>query len=249
MKIFPAPIVFRAVRKTYGAVPALIDLSYEFPANQITCIVGRSGSGKSTLLKLINGVEQPDAGEIRVFDEPLNYRRITSVRRRLGYAVQGTGLFPHLSVRRNIELPGVIAQWPADKRRERSSQLLRLVNLEEQLADRYPFELSGGQQQRAGLCRAMFLDPAVFLLDEPFGALDPITRSEIQEEFLALQQKLPRTIVLVTHDMREAVKLGENILILESGRLVQHGRREEVLSRPATPFVRQLIHSQLSIEA
>lgn len=238
-------IAFAAVCKSYSQTQALVDFTYAFAKNAITAIVGRSGSGKSTILKLINGLERPTAGTVSVLGAPLDYSRIAGFRRKLGYAVQGTGLFPHMTVRQNIALQGALAGWAEEEKRARTRELMQLTGLEGELADRYPHELSGGQQQRVGLCRAMFLDPAIFLLDEPFGALDPITRTELHDEFLRLQKTVPRTIVLVTHDMREAMKLADRILILEQGRLVQEGACDTILRSPATPFVEELIHTQL----
>ncbi|RMD95522.1 MAG: ABC transporter ATP-binding protein [Calditrichaeota bacterium] len=240
-------ISFDRVSKYYNHTAALIDFTYQFRERAITTIVGRSGSGKSTLLQLINGLERPTRGQVCVFNRPIDYSQLPALRRRLGYAVQGTGLFPHLTVEKNISLPAKLAGWPADKINSRMTELMHLVGLSEKLCKRYPHELSGGQQQRVGLCRAIMLDPEIFLLDEPFGALDPITRNEIHAEFLRLQEIKPRTIVLVTHDMREAAKLSDDILILEQGKLVQKGSRQDILEHPATPFVQSLIHEQLEL--
>lgn len=242
-----ASIEFIDVHKFYGETPALVAFDFVFPAQKITAVVGRSGSGKSTLLQLINGLERPSRGRIRVHGEPIAYDRLPEFRRQFGYAVQGTGLFPHLTIEQNVRLPGRLVGRDDARAVARCRELMELVNLAPELGQRYPHELSGGQQQRVGLCRAMFLNPAIFLFDEPFGALDPITRSEIHEELLRLQRLQPRTILLVTHDVREAVKLADQILILDAGRLVQAGTREDIWKRPATPFVESLIRSQLEL--
>ncbi|MFQ5627421.1 MAG: ATP-binding cassette domain-containing protein, partial [bacterium] len=240
-----ATIRFESVTKKYKSTFALRNFSFLFPEKSITVIVGRSGSGKSTILQLINGLELPTTGTVLAFDKPIDYNNLVLHRRKFGYAVQGTGLFPHLTVAQNIGLPARLMKWPELKITARTKELMEIVELPLELKSRYPFQLSGGQQQRVGLCRAMMLDPAVFIFDEPFGALDPITRMEIHKELLRIQGLTPRMMILVTHDMREAVKLADRILILEQGALVQAGTKDEIISKPATPFVEELIHSQL----
>jgi len=229
----------------YGQETALRDVSITFADDATTAVVGRSGSGKSTLLQCVNGLVRPTSGTVRVFDAPLDYAALPATRRRMGWAVQGTGLFPHMTVRQNITLLARLEGWDERRTRERMEELMRLVELPDAYGGRYPHELSGGEQQRVGLCRAMVLDPPVFLLDEPFGALDSITRSEIHGEFERLQQMAPRTIVMVTHDLREAVRLAQYLVILEGGELVQHDTVERVLANPATTTVSELIVSQL----
>ncbi len=242
------PIIrFENVSKSYDSVPALVDVNYTFAEKAVTAVVGRSGSGKSTLLQMINALLRPDAGRVYVYGEPIDYSDPVPLRRRIGYVVQGIGLFPHLTVQQNIRLPARLAGREAAETERQVRELMSLVGLPEEFADRYPHELSGGQQQRVGLCRAMMLEPEIFLLDEPFAALDPITRSEIHDEFLRLQRMSPRTMVLVTHDMREAYKLADVWVILENGRIVQAGPKEEVLAHPADEFIESLIHSQLEL--
>jgi osmoprotectant transport system ATP-binding protein len=234
-------IVLSHISKSYGRETALDDVSLSFEDNVTTAVVGRSGSGKSTLLQSINGLIRPDAGDVNVFGAPIDYRSLPRLRRRIGYAVQGTGLFPHQTVRDNITLLARLEGWEHDRVIDRCESLMRLVELPTDYAGRYPHQLSGGEQQRVGLCRAMMLDPPVFLLDEPFGALDPITRNEIHEEFVRLEQVAPRTTILVTHDVAEALRLANRLVILESGRVLQHGPVDEVVARPAHNTVRELL--------
>jgi osmoprotectant transport system ATP-binding protein len=238
-------IAFERVYKSYGREEALHDIQLAFPDNVTTAVVGTSGSGKSTLLQLINGLERPSQGKIFVFGSAIDYTQLPALRRRIGYAVQGTGLFPHLTVEENITLLAVLEKWERAHIQARAEELMKLVGLPLSFAKRYPYQLSGGQQQRVGLCRAMMLNPKIFLLDEPFGALDPITRSEIHEEFLHLQNHEPRTIVLVTHDLKEALKLAQEVVILNKGRIEQMGHGEQLLQNPATEFVANFFKSQL----
>jgi osmoprotectant transport system ATP-binding protein len=238
-------IILEGVSKLYGDKPALREVSHAFEDNLTTAVIGPSGSGKSTLLQLINGLLRPGEGSIHVFGRPLDYKRLTEIRLQMGYAVQGTGLFPHMTVQENITLLARLQGWERSRLLQRTEQLMSLVNLPGDLIRRYPHELSGGQRQRVGLCRAMMLDPPIFLLDEPFGALDPITRSEVQNEFLHLQQVRARTTVLVTHDLREALRLAQQIIILRRGRVVQVGTPEVIRTRPSEEFVRKFVQSQL----
>ena len=240
-----AHIALEHVSVSYGEALALTDVTLTFEDNVTTAVIGPSGSGKSTLLQLINALVRPSAGTVRVFGEPITYKNLPELRRQFGYAVQGTGLFPHMTVRDNITLLGRLAQWPADRVDARIRELMALVGLPLDFADRYPHELSGGQQQRVGLCRAMMLNPHIFLLDEPFGALDPLTRADIHQEFLHIQQSEARTIVLVTHDLREAMKLAHRLVILDEGQVVQYGSCDDILENPATEFVRNFVHVQL----
>lgn len=241
-----AQITLESVTKDYGGDKALDGVSLTFADDVTTAIVGTSGSGKSTLLQLINGLVRPSAGQVRVFGQPIDYRRLPELRRQIGYAVQGTGLFPHLTVAGNITLLARLVGWPKERIHEQATSLMKLAGLSEAFTRRYPHELSGGQQQRVGLCRAMMLNPRVFLLDEPFGALDPITRSDIHQEFLHLQRSEPRTIVLVTHDLREARKLAHRLIVLHEGRVAQEGSCAEVLANPADGWVRDFFQAQLA---
>ncbi len=174
-------------------------MSLDFAARQVTAVVGASGCGKSTLLKLCNGLLCPDAGEVSVFGAPIDYQQLPVLRRRMGYAVQGTGLFPHMSARDNIDLGARLAGWSETAIAERIDELITLMHLDANLLDRYPHQLSGGQQQRVGLCRAMMLRPDVLLLDEPFAAIDPITRQDIHAQLQEIMREEPITALLVTH--------------------------------------------------
>src|ERR1700719_3036156 len=198
----------------------LSGLNLEVLRGETFILLGRSGSGKTTTLKLVNRLLSPSAGEVRVDGAATAGVDVIALRRSIGYVIQDVGLFPHFTVERNIGLAPRIAGWAEDRIRERVQELLQLVGLEPQLASRYPRQLSGGQRQRVGVARALAADPAILLMDEPFGALDPITRAELQREFLALQQRLGKTVVFVTHDLREALLLGTRIALMEEGRLV-----------------------------
>jgi osmoprotectant transport system ATP-binding protein len=238
-------ITLENISKFYGDQQALLDIELTFTDDVTTAVVGPSGSGKSTLLQMINGLVRPNHGTVVVFGKPIDYQRLPELRLHIGYAVQGTGLFPHLTVEANITLLARLIKWDAERIKARTEELMELVNLPFSYVQRYPHELSGGEQQRVGLCRAMMLNPQVFLLDEPFGALDPITRNEIQREFLHLQRSEARTIILVTHDLREALKLAQRLVILDQGRLVQHGTCAEILENPANGFIRSFFQSHL----
>ena len=238
-------ILYQDVIRIYIKEAALRDVTVGFVDGVTTAVVGPSGSGKSTLLQLINGLVRPSSGTVHVHGKPINYDRLPELRRQIGYAVQGTGLFPHLTVERNITLLARLVGWEAERIRARAQELMERVGLPWTFAMRYPHELSGGQQQRVGLCRAMMLQPPLFLLDEPFGALDPVTRNEIQQEFLRLQQLEPRTIVLVTHDLHEALRLAQRLLVLDHGRIAQHGPGDEIVNAPADEFVRKFFQTQL----
>lgn len=219
-----------------GVVIEFRDVSYESPTGQrvlsglnlevlrgeTLVLLGRSGSGKTTTLKLVNRLLSPAKGDVYVEGKAVakDKREIVRLRRGIGYVIQEVGLFPHFTVERNIGLVPRIEGWPDEKIRGRTKELLQLVGLDAQLAGRYPHQLSGGQRQRVGVARALAADPAILLMDEPFGALDPLTRDELQQEFLALQQRLRKTVLFVTHDLNEALRLGSRIALLEAGKLV-----------------------------
>src|SRR6266513_6361676 len=198
----------------------LHDLNLEVRRAETLVLLGRSGSGKTTTLKLINRLLTPSAGEVRVEGRSTREWDVIRLRRMIGYVIQDIGLFPHFTVARNIGLVPQIENWSPDRIRQRVEELLELVGLDQSLGERYPRELSGGQRQRVGVARALAADPPSLLMDEPFGALDPITRAELQREFLHLQGRLHKTVVFVTHDLREALLLGTRIALMEAGRLV-----------------------------
>ena len=198
----------------------LRNLSLEIERGETLVLLGRSGSGKTTTLKLINHLLSATSGEILVDGRSLGDWDLIRLRRMMGYVIQEIGLFPHFTVERNIALVPQIEKWSRERIRQRVEELLQLVGLDPQLNSRYPRELSGGQRQRVGVARALAADPPILLMDEPFGALDPITRAELQREFLALQQRLRKTVVFVTHDLREALLLGTRIAMMEAGHLV-----------------------------
>jgi osmoprotectant transport system ATP-binding protein len=235
------PIKFISVTHRIGNRTILNDISIGFKENKVTAIIGKSGSGKSTLIKLINGLLKPTSGEIKVFDLPVDYSRLESLRKKIGYSIQGVGLFPHLTVEQNILLAGRAHLLRNEINKERLYELMKLVNLPDHLHKKYPYELSGGEQQRTGICRALFLDPPILLMDEPFGSLDPITRFDIHKEFLRLKQNAPRTVLLVTHDMREAKKLADEILVINNGVIEQFGPVKEIFEHPATATVKELL--------
>ena len=235
------PIKLIDVSVRIGDRSILNKLSVGFAQNKVTAIIGKSGSGKSTLLKTINGLQNPTHGKVTVFESPIDYNNLQSLRKQIGYVIQGIGLFPHLTVEDNILLVGKAHLPEREIRKDRLHELMKLVNLPEHLYKKYPYELSGGEQQRAGICRALFLDPSIMLMDEPFGSLDPITRYDIHQEFIRLQRTVPRTVLLVTHDMREAKKLADEILVIDNGTVQQFGASQEIFAHPATEVVKELI--------
>lgn len=208
------------------------------------CLIGPSGSGKSTILKLINGLLKPDTGKIDVFGRDVASADGVELRRQIGFVLQHPALFPHYTVKQNIEVVPKLLGWKEDKCTARTEELLSLMALDSDgLKDRYPSQLSGGQQQRVGIARALSVDPKLILFDEPFSALDPITRGDLQDEVLRLKKKLQKTTVFVTHDIREAFKLGDVVVILNEGRIQQMGTPEQIQAEPVNDFVERFIHS------
>ncbi len=234
-------IDFQSISKRYNNTAVFERLSLELKPGIVTGVVGESGSGKSTLLQLINGLVRPDFGLIKVFGQPIPSENLSIFRRRIGYAVQGTGLFPHLRAERNIGLMGEIEGWNPEKTESRIEQLMLLMGLNLRLRTRYPHQLSGGQQQRVGICRAMLLKPEILLLDEPFSGADPLTRVAIHERFLDLMVAEPATVVLVTHDMQEALRLASELVIIREGRVLQMGSAKEVVNNPNDEYVEKLL--------
>ncbi len=220
----PAPatpvIEFRNVSYRVGDTQVLSGFNLQVQSGETVVLLGRSGSGKTTSLKLVNRLLIPSSGEIRVNGVSNKEGDITRLRRSIGYVIQDVGLFPHFTIERNIGLVPKIEGWPRERIRARVEELLQMAGLGPETATRYPHQLSGGQRQRVGVARALAADPEILLMDEPFGALDPLTRDELQREFLLLQQRLHKTVVFVTHDLREALRLGSRIALMEAGRLV-----------------------------
>ena len=215
-----AVIDFQDVSYRVGDTQVIAGLNLKVMRGETLVLLGRSGSGKTTTLKLINRLVAPTAGEVRVNGVPNAKGDVTRLRRGIGYVIQDVGLFPHFTVARNIGLVPKIEGWNKERIRARVEELLQLVGLAPELAERYPRQLSGGQRQRVGVARALAADPEILLMDEPFGALDPLTRDQLQSEFHALQCRLNKTVVFVTHDLREALRLGSRIALMEAGKLV-----------------------------
>lgn len=213
-------IEFRNVSFRVGTTQVLCDLSLKIGRGELLVLLGRSGSGKTTTLKLVNRLVSPSSGDVFVNGMSNARLDLIRLRRGIGYVIQDVGLFPHFTVDRNIGIVPTIEGWPAEKIRQRTQELLQLTGLGPELTSRYPYQLSGGQRQRVGVARALAADPGILLMDEPFGALDPLTRDELQREFILLQQRLHKTVVFVTHDLREALRLGSRIALMEAGKLV-----------------------------
>lgn len=230
--------------KNYDDQSVVADVSMHVPASSITTVVGTSGSGKTTLLRMINRLVEPSSGTIRVNGEDNRSMPPHELRRRIGYAIQGHGLFPHRTVYENIATVPNLLGWQRERIRQKVNSLLELFQMDPaDFADRYPHELSGGQQQRVGVARALAAEPSLLLMDEPFGALDPIIRAKAQEDLLNIQKKLQTTILLVTHDMEEAFHLGDRIAVMDKGRLVQYGPPEAIIRHPASEFVSSMVGS------
>jgi osmoprotectant transport system ATP-binding protein len=228
-------IEFHDVSYRVADTQVLSEFNLQVQSGETLVLLGRSGSGKTTSLKLVNRLLSPSSGEVRVKGVPNGEVDVIRLRRGIGYVIQDVGLFPHFTVERNIGLVPKIEGWAAERIRARVSELLQMVGLPAETALRYPHQLSGGQRQRVGVARALAADPEILLMDEPFGALDPLTRDELQREFLLLQQRLHKTVVFVTHDLREALRLGSRIALMEAGRLVTVLSPQEFL-RSADPL-------------
>jgi osmoprotectant transport system ATP-binding protein len=238
-------IKFRGVSKTYPGSdrPVVNDLSFEILEGEICVLVGPSGCGKTTTMRMVNRLIEPTEGEILIDGEPNTAMSGTQLRRKIGYAIQQIGLFPHRTIAENIATVPSLLRWDRQRIKARIDELLELVGLDaDEYRDRYPAELSGGQQQRVGVARAMAADPPIMLMDEPFGAVDPITRERLQDEFLNIQQDIKKTIVFVTHDIDEAIKMGDKIAILKQGGfLAQYDTPENILSSPNSEFVASFV--------
>ncbi|MEN3340827.1 MAG: osmoprotectant transport system ATP-binding protein [Actinomycetota bacterium] len=247
-----AELVFDEATKQYAGrpEPAVDRLSLTVPAGEICVLVGPSGGGKTTALKLVNRLIALTSGDIRIDGRSILVQDVTALRRGIGYVIQQVGLFPHMTVEANIGTVPRLYGRPRSWIRARSQELLELVGLDPSYAKRYPAQLSGGERQRVGLARALAADPPLMLMDEPFGAIDPIVRARLQDEFLRLQQEVRKTVVFVTHDVDEAIKVGDRIAILrQGGRLAQYDTPEAILEQPADEFVAQFVGADRALKA
>ena len=237
-------IRFETVSKQFANTqrPSVDDVSFQIDEGSFVVLLGPSGCGKTTLLKMINRLVEPTSGAIYVGDENILELDATELRRHIGYVIQQIGLFPHMTVAQNIAIVPDLLKWPKEKIKSRVDELLTLVELPpEEYRDRYPSQMSGGQRQRVGVARALAGDPGVILMDEPFGAIDAITRTGLQDEMIQLQHRLKKTIVFVTHDVEEALRLADKIVIMREGKIVQYDTPFHILSHPADQFVRDLV--------
>ncbi|HVD37725.1 MAG TPA: ATP-binding cassette domain-containing protein [Solirubrobacterales bacterium] len=229
--------------------PAVDRLSLEVPAGEICVLVGPSGCGKTTAMRMVNRTVEISEGDVLVGEDSVRDREPAQLRREIGYVIQQIGLFPHRTVSENIGAVPQLLGWKKDRIRQRSSELLELIGLDPELGDRYPAQLSGGQQQRVGVARALAADPLVMLMDEPFGAIDPINRERLQNEFLRLQAEIRKTVLFVTHDIDEAIKMGDRIAVMrEGGRVEQYATPAELLMAPANEFVEDFVGADRALK-
>src|SRR5438270_6525243 len=237
-----ATVELREVTKRYGDTVAVVRLSLTAPAGRIAVLIGPSGCGKTTSLRMVNRLIEPTSGEILIDGHNVLQEDPTQLRRRIGYVIQQAGLFPHRTIGQNVATVPELLGWPAARVRARVDELLSLIGFEPaRMRDRYPAQLSGGERQRVGVARAMAAEPPLMLMDEPFGAVDPIVRERLQNEFLSLQRAQGITVIFVTHDIDEAIKLGDRVAIMRAGKLVQYAPPGELLARPADDFVAQFV--------
>jgi osmoprotectant transport system ATP-binding protein len=245
------PLEFRETTKRYpGAGDAAVDaLSLEVPAGEICVLVGPSGCGKTTAMRMVNRMIDITSGDILLGGRSVHDRAPAALRRDIGYVIQQVGLFPHRTIAQNIATVPELLGWDRKRREDRVTELMALTGLDEDLASRYPAQLSGGQRQRVGVARALAVDPPVMLMDEPFGAIDPINRERLQNEFLRLQEQVRRTIVFVTHDIDEAIKMGDRIAVLQrGGKLQQYATPADLLMKPANDFVRDFVGADRALK-
>ena len=237
-------IVLEGVTKRFDSVVAIDDLSCHFKRGQTHILLGSSGCGKSTILRLILGLEAPDDGSVQVDGRLMSPETRTALVAKMGYVVQEGGLYPHLTVRRNVALAAEARRWSRERISDRLRDLVQLVGFDDRIMQKYPNEMSGGQRQRVGLMRSLMLDPAILLLDEPLGSLDPLVRDGLQRQLKEIFRELKKTVVLVTHDIREAAILGETISLMTEGRMVQHGTFLDLATRPSSEFVTSFLRAQ-----
>ena len=235
-------IRFEQVTKAYGDQVILKAFDLKIRKGEFLTVIGSSGSGKTTMLKLINGLSAPTQGKIYIDGKDISQENQTLLRRNIGYVIQGIGLFPHMTVRKNFAyVPSLLNQHDKERTRKAVERLIGVVGLEQEMLDRYPSELSGGQRQRVGIARALAANPDILLMDEPFGAVDEITRKMLQSEILRIHEQLGVTIVFITHDIKEALKLGTRVLVMNKGNVEQLDTPDNIRTSPATPFVKELI--------
>jgi osmoprotectant transport system ATP-binding protein len=236
-------IRFDQVTKRFAdGTEALKDVSLTIPTGKLTVIIGPSGCGKTTLMKMINHLEVPTSGDVLIDEQSIKDRDEVELRRSIGYVIQRIGLFPHMTIAKNAALVPTLKGWSAEKTKKRVSELMNITGLDpDTYLHRFPLELSGGQQQRVGVVRALAGDPNIVLMDEPFSALDPISREQLQDELRNLQQRIQKTIVFVTHDMDEALKIADHIIVLRAGEVEQVGTAHDLIHEPANDFVRNFI--------
>lgn len=237
-------ITVRNIFKSFNSIIAVNNFSYSFQKGKTIVLIGPSGCGKSTLLRLIVGLINPDSGEIEFDEKPLTDINLSLIRRRMGYVIQDGGLFPHLTARENVLLMAKYIGWGNEEITNNINQLTRLTKFPTDGLDRFPAELSGGQKQRVSLMRALMLNPEFLLLDEPLGALDPLIRFDLQNDLKEIFKSLNKTVILVTHDLNEAVFFGDKILLIKEGSLIQQGTITDFISNPAEPFVTKFVKSQ-----
>ncbi len=236
-------IRFEQVTKQFSdGTEALKDVSVVFPTHKLTVVIGPSGCGKTTLMRMVNKLETPTEGDVFIDEKSITGLDEVQLRRSIGYVIQRIGLFPHMTIAENVSLVPRLLEWDKEKTAARVEELLELVGLEPKVyKERYPLELSGGQQQRVGVVRALAGDPNIILMDEPFSALDPISREQLQDDLRNLQQEIKKTIVFVTHDMDEALKIADMVVVMRDGKVEQIGTPQELISEPANDFVRSFI--------
>ncbi|MYL47576.1 betaine/proline/choline family ABC transporter ATP-binding protein [Virgibacillus halodenitrificans] len=240
---------FKNVTKVYdGGKTAVKKLNLKINKGEFVCFIGPSGCGKTTTMKMVNRLIDISDGTILVDGKDIKQQDPVQLRRSIGYVIQQIGLMPHMTIKENIVLVGTLLKWPEEKKNERAKELIKLVGLPTEYLDKYPHELSGGQQQRIGVLRALAVNPPLILMDEPFGALDPITRDALQDEFKKLQKELHKTIIFVTHDMDEALKLADRVVIMRDGEVVQADTPEEILRNPANEFVEEFLGKERLIQ-
>lgn len=235
-------IRFENIKKSYGEKTIIKDFNLSINKGEFLTIIGSSGCGKTTILKMINGLIKPEEGKIFIKNKNIEEEDIINLRRNIGYSIQGSVLFPHMTVEENIAyVPNLLNKKDRDKTKKAVRKWMDIVGLDEDMLERYPDELSGGQQQRVGIARALAASPDILLMDEPFGAIDEITRGQLQDEIRNIHNKTGITIVFVTHNISEAINLGTKVLVMDSGKIEQYSEPKEILNNPATDFVKALV--------